>query len=427
MLAVVLLCSTIQHGSCKNMADHATSWPWKCLNNCLKAHFAWKCLKTPDFIACRYQILILPNAQNCAPSRHLQECPGALGRKLQQRVLFEWFWAPDSECPKECSGPGAQNQSTSTLLVHLHTFFSWPSVSSFLFYLNLLPFFLTSFFIVTASSCLLSCLLLLWGTFQPGPWPVLWMSATATQKQNKPNPLLSDMLSDWRFARLVTRYGTTTTLSQRLSYCARWGFECISMKRLGATPLPWYANLRCDIPCARGYLIDTYVIPHEIRKTGYPLCNTILRRYCSIWGGYHKGKSQKVQTVIQLDHSFYEVLGESENIKVLTFVETVTSMSRAVIFPDHSANQVAIKTLNQFIAVNGFTKLIFQCDGRLGLLNLQEQIAEDLSLPTQVSLRYSHQNQDTVESFHKTFYATMVRSEPSGLDLQIIWEFTQIK
>ena len=50
---------------------------------------------------------------------------------------------------------------------------------------------------------------------------------------------------------------------------------------------------------------------------------------------HHKG-NQKLTSVIQLDHSFYKVPGETQNIKVLTFVETITSMSGAVIVPDVS-------------------------------------------------------------------------------------------
>ena len=34
-------------------------------------------------------------------------------------------------------------------------------------------------------------------------------------------------------------------------------------------------------------------------------------------------------------------------------------MSGAVIVPDLSANQVAVKTLKKFIAVNGFTKVFY--------------------------------------------------------------------
>ena len=52
---------------------------------------------------------------------------------------------------------------------------------------------------------------------------------------------------------------------------------------------------------------------------------------------HHKG-NRKLTSVIQLDHSFYKVPGETHNLKVLTFVETTTSVSGAVIVPDLSAN-----------------------------------------------------------------------------------------
>ena len=40
--------------------------------------------------------------KTCDPGRHLQECPEAPARKVPHGVLFECFWAPASECPKEC-------------------------------------------------------------------------------------------------------------------------------------------------------------------------------------------------------------------------------------------------------------------------------------------------------------------------------------
>ena len=128
---------------------------------------------------------------------------------------------------------------------------------------------------------------------------------------------------------------------------------------------------------------------------------------------HHKG-NQKLTSVIQLDHSFYKVPGETHNLKVLTFVETITSMSGAVIVPDLSANQVAVKTLKKFIAVNGFTKSVLQCDGHSGLLALQEQVGLEMSLPTQISPPHSHQSQGTVERFHKTLYG-QVRAIRIGL------------
>ena len=118
--------------------------------------------------------------------------------------------------------------------------------------------------------------------------------------------------------------------------------------------------------------------------------------------------------MIQLDHSFYKVPGSVQNLKVLTFIETSTSMCGAVIVPDLSANQVGIKALKQFIMVNGFTHSVLQCDGHSGLMKLQDQVGKDLSLPTQISPPYSHQSQGTVERFRKTLYG-QVRAIKQGL------------
>ena len=128
--------------------------------------------------------------------------------------------------------------------------------------------------------------------------------------------------------------------------------------------------------------------------------------------------NQKASSVIQLDHSFYKVHGEVENLKVITFIETVTSMSGAVMVPDLSANQVTIKALKKFVAVNGSTKSVLQCDGHSGLLALQEQVGCDMSLPTQISPPYSHQSQGTVDRLRKTLYG-QVRAMRIGLADQL--------
>ena len=87
-------------------------------------------------------------------------------------------------------------------------------------------------------------------------------------------------------------------------------------------------------------------------------------------------------------------------------------MSGAVIVPDLSANQAAIKTLKKLIAINGFTKSVLQCDGHSGLPGLQEQVGHEMSLPADPP--YSHQSQRTVERFHKTLYG-QVRAIRIGL------------
>ena len=45
---------------------------------------------------------------------------------------------------------------------------------------------------------------------------------------------------------------------------------------------------RCDSPHTKGDLCDTCAIPHENKQKGCdsPLCDTISKRYCAIWGGY---------------------------------------------------------------------------------------------------------------------------------------------
>ena len=128
----------------------------------------------------------------------------------------------------------------------------------------------------------------------------------------------------------------------------------------------------------------------------------------------HKHQCQKKPSVIQLGRSFYKVRGDSQNLNVLTFIKTTTSMCGAVIVPDLSANQVAVKALKQFIIVNEFTHNVLQCDGHSGLMKLQDQVGREVSPPTQISPTYSDQSQGNVEKFHKTLYG-QVRTIKLGL------------
>ena len=89
------------------------------------ANWPWPARKVTDSGRIQKQEIDL----NCDPGRHLQECPGARHWKVPHGVLFECFWAPGSECSKECflsvfchfwgrslgqSEPGAQKHSKST-------------------------------------------------------------------------------------------------------------------------------------------------------------------------------------------------------------------------------------------------------------------------------------------------------------------------
>ena len=72
--------------------------------------------------------------------------------------------------------------------------------------------------------------------------------------------------------------------------CALWGFWCLNMANWVRYPLPFskHAKWRCDNLPSKGvperYLRDT------LRKQGQnpcntPLCDTISKGYCAIWGG----------------------------------------------------------------------------------------------------------------------------------------------
>ena len=74
------------------------------------------------------------------------------------------------------------------------------------------------------------------------------------------------------------------------------GFLVSQHGQLGAIPPPPFLSVsppgehpkwRCDTPPQKGYLSDTCAIPYENKANGCdtPLCDTISKRYCAIWGG----------------------------------------------------------------------------------------------------------------------------------------------
>ena len=89
----------------------------------------------------------------------------------------------------------------------------------------------------------------------------------------------------------------TARLSQRYPPIARYGVFGVSTWPIGCdTPPPFsqrfplgqHAKWRCDTPPPqKGYLSDTRVIPYENKANGCntPLCDTIWKGYCVIWGG----------------------------------------------------------------------------------------------------------------------------------------------
>ena len=89
----------------------------------------------------------------------------------------------------------------------------------------------------------------------------------------------------------------TARLSQRYPPIARYGVFGVSAWPIGCdTPSPFsqrfplgeHAKWRCDTPPPqKGYLSDTGAIPYENKANGCdtPLCDTISKGYCAIWGG----------------------------------------------------------------------------------------------------------------------------------------------
>ena len=100
----------------------------------------------------------------------------------------------------------------------------------------------------------------------------------------------------------------TARLSQRYPPIARYGVFGVSTWPIGCdTPSPFserfplgeHGKWRCDTPPPpqKGYLIDTCTIPYENKAKwcDTPLCDTISRGYCAIWGGIsHWGWAAKL-------------------------------------------------------------------------------------------------------------------------------------
>ena len=98
-------------------------------------------------------------------------------------------------------------------------------------------------------------------------------------------------------------------------------------------------------------------------------------------------------------------------------------MCGAVIVPDLSANQAAIKALKQLIMVHGLTQSVLQCDGHSGLMKLQDQVGKDLSLPTQSVPHILIKARQLSKDFARP---CMVRSRQPNSDL-LISEFIPIQ
>ena len=102
-------------------------------------------------------------------------------------------------------------------------------------------------------------------------------------------------------SRVVTPQSSKKTTSTSTPWngavFARYGVFGVSTWLLGCDapslfserfPLGQHAKWRCDTPPPRkGYLSDTCATPYENKANGCdtPLCDTISKGYCAIWGG----------------------------------------------------------------------------------------------------------------------------------------------
>ena len=128
------------------------------------------------------------------------------------------------------------------------------------------------------------------------PYPLGEGSARPNPKMGAPdpeNPLFLGF-SVLRLSGPILR--DTARLSQRYPPIARYGVFGVSTWPIGCdTPSPFserfplgeHAKWRRDTPPQKGYLSDTCAIPYENKANGCdtPLCDTISKGYCAIWGG----------------------------------------------------------------------------------------------------------------------------------------------
>ena len=111
----------------------------------------------------------------------------------------------------------------------------------------------------------------------------------------------------------------TARLSQRYPPIARYGVFSVSTWPIGCdTPSPFSEHFPLESmrsggaipPPPKGYLSDTCAIPYENKANGCdtPLCDTISKGYCAIWGGISHWAAKLVHIFGQLVHIFGELV-----------------------------------------------------------------------------------------------------------------------
>ena len=120
--------------------------------------------------------------------------------------------------------------------------------------------------------------------------------------------IFAEFLGDFRLGFKENLSGPvlrdTARLSQRYPPIARYGVFGVSTWPIGCdTPSPFserfplgeHAKWRCDTPPSKGYLSDTCAIPYEnkAKACDTPLCDTISKGYCAIWGGISRWAAKR--------------------------------------------------------------------------------------------------------------------------------------
>ena len=133
-------------------------------------------------------------------------------------------------------------------------------------------------------------------TFHNSPAIPLIFVLLAAESLSIPGPRFWESC-DSRFAILVAPYcAIPRDYLSDTPLLRAMGFLVSQHGQLGAIPPPPFsvhfplrehAKWRCDTPPQKGYLSDTCAIPYENKANGRdtPLCDTISKRYCAIWGG----------------------------------------------------------------------------------------------------------------------------------------------
>ena len=80
-------------------------------------------------------------------------------------------------------------------------------------------------------------------------------------------------------------------------------------------PLGEHVKWRCDTPPPKGYLSDTCAIPSENKANGCdtPLCDTISKGYCAIWGGISHWAAKLLQ--FSKVFFFFTMLGANLSVR----------------------------------------------------------------------------------------------------------------